>query len=61
MGWKGNIMKLNNVTNMEIKFGNHVIAYKIHTSSRPYSVSYEAVDLALKLVKSNLSFDLVKL
>ena len=54
-------MKINGVTNMEIKFGIHVIAHKIYSSSQLKSVSYEVVDLALKVVKNNLSFDLAKL
>lgn len=54
-------MHLNNVTDMEIKFGIHVIAYKIYNSSRSNIVPCEVVDLAYKFVKNNLSFDLTEL
>lgn len=59
--WDGRGMKLNGVTNMEIKFSIHVITYKIYSSSQKNSVPCEAVDLAYKIVKNNLSFDLTEL
>lgn len=59
--WDDRGMKLNNVTDMEIKFGIHVKAYKIYSSIKLNSVPYEAVDLAFKVVKSNKSFDLIEL
>ena len=54
-------MKLNNVTDMEIKFNIHVISHKIYSSSQPNIVFLEAVDLAYKVVKKNFSFDLAEL
>ncbi len=54
-------MKINNVTDMELKFGIHVIAHKIYSLSRLNSVSCEVVDLAYKVVKNNLSLELSKL
>ena len=54
-------MKISCVTNLELKFGIHIIAHKIYLSSHPNSVSCEAVDSAYKVVKNNLSFDLVEL
>ena len=54
-------MKLNEVTDMEIKFSIDVIVHKVHISSHKNSVSCEAIDLAYKVVNENLSFDLVKL
>lgn len=59
--WDERGMKLNVVTNMELKFCIHVIAHKIYNSSRLNGVSCEAIDLAYKVVKNNLSFDLVEL
>ena len=54
-------MKISCVTNLELKFGIHIIVHKIYSSSYPNSVSCEAVDLAYKVVKNNLSFDLIEL
>ena len=56
--WDGRGMKIRNVTNVELKFGIHIIAYKIYNSSRLNSVSCEAMDLAYKVVEDNLSYDL---
>ena len=42
--WRG--MKICSVTNMELKFGIHVIAHKIYSSNDINSVSCKAVDLA---------------
>ena len=54
-------MKINSVTNMELKFGIHVIAHKIYSYSHLNNVSCEAIDLALKVVKNNMSLDLIEL
>ena len=59
--WDGRRMKISYVTNIELKFGIHIIVHKIYSSSRPNNVSCEAVDLAYKVVKNNLSLDLAKL
>ena len=59
--WDGRGMKISCVTNLELKFGIHIIAHTIYNSSNPNSVSCEVVDLAYKVVKNNLSFDLAKL
>lgn len=59
--WDGKGMKLNRVTDMEIKLGIHVIVHKIYNSSRLNNVSYKAIDLSYKVVKNNLSFDLTEL
>jgi hypothetical protein len=54
-------MKLNGVTDIELKFSIHAIAHKMYNSSRPNSVPCEAVDLAYKIVKNDLEFDLAEL
>ena len=54
-------MKINSVTNAKLKFGINVIDHKIYSSSHLNSVSCEAVDLAYKVVKNNLSYDLADL
>ena len=59
--WDNRGMKLNNVTDMEIKFSIDVIINKIYNSSHPNSMPCEVVDLAYKVVKKNLSFELSKL
>ena len=59
--WDGKGMKISNVTNEKLKFGIHVIAHKIYSSSHLNSVSCEVVDLAYKVVKNNLSYDLADL
>ena len=59
--WDGRGMKISSVTDIELKFGIHIIAHKIYSSSRLYSVSCEVVDLAYKIVQNNLSLDLVEL
>ena len=59
--WDGRGMKISSVINMELKFSIHIIAHKIYNSSRLNSVSCEAMDLAYKVVKNNLSLDLAKL
>ena len=56
--WDGRGLKINNVTDLELRFGIYIIAYKIYSSSRLNSVSCEAVDLAYKVVKKNLDYDL---
>ena len=56
--WDSRGMKINNVSNVELRFGIHIIAHKIYSSSRLNSVPCEAIDLAYKVVKKNLEFDL---
>ena len=46
---------------MKLKFEIHVITHKIYILSRLNSISCEVVDLAYKVVKNNLSLDLVEL
>ena len=57
----GRGIKISSVTDMDLKFGIHIIAHKIYSSSRLNSVSCEAVDLVYKVVKNNLSLDLFEL
>lgn len=59
--WDKKAMKLSGMTNMELKFGIHVISHKIYNSSQLNSVSCEVFDLAYDVVKKNLSFDLAEL
>lgn len=59
--WDGRGMKLNNVTNMEIKIRIHIISHKIYNLHMYKTISYEEIDLAYKVVKDNLSFDLTDL
>ena len=59
--WDGRGMKISCVINLELKFGIHIIMHKIYSSSHLNSVSYEAMDLAYKVVKNNLPFDLAEL
>ena len=59
--WDGRGMKISSIANAELKFGTHVIVHKIYSSSWQNSVSCEAIDLAYKVVKNNLSYDLVDL
>ena len=54
-------MKISNVSDVELKFCIHIIAHKIYSSSWPNSVSCEAIDLAYKVVKKKLEYDLVDL
>jgi hypothetical protein len=56
--WDGSGLKLNNITNVELKFGIYVVAYKLYSSSRLNSVPCEAIDLTYKVVKKNMEFDL---
>ena len=58
--WDGRGLKINNVSDIELKFGIIIIAYKLYSSSRLNSVACEAVDLAYKVVKKNLEFDLAE-
>src|SRR4029434_11259044 len=46
--WDGRGLKVNNITDVEMRFGICVIAYKLYSSSRMNSVPCEAVDLAYK-------------
>ena len=59
--WDGRGMKISIVTKMELKFYIHIIAHKIYRLSRLNNVSFEALDLACKVVKNNLSLDLAEL
>ena len=59
--WDRRGMKINSVTNMELKFGIHVITHNIYSSSDLKSMSCEVVDMALKVVKNNMSINLAKL
>ena len=54
-------MKLTRVTNMELKFCILVIVHKIYNSSHLNNISCEVVDLSLKVVNNNISFDLDEL
>ena len=56
--WDGRGLKINNVTNIELRFGIHIIAHKIYNLSQLNSVPCEVVDLAYKVVKKNLEYDL---
>lgn len=59
--WNGRGLKISIGSDVELKFGIHIIAHKIYSSSRLNSVACEAVDLAYKVVKKNLEFDLENL
>ena len=59
--WDGRDIKISSVADMELKFGILVIAHKIYSSIHLNNMSCEAVDLALKVVKNNMSFNLVEL
>ena len=59
--WDGKGMKISSVTDVGLKFGIHVIAHKIYNSSHLNSVSCKAIDLAFKVMKNNLSYDLANL
>ena len=48
--WDGRGMKISNVTNEKLKFGIHVIAHKLYSSSHLSSVACEAMELAYKVV-----------
>ena len=56
--WDGRGLKINNAMDLELRFGIYIVAYKIYSSSRLNSVSCEAVDLAYKVVKKNMDYDL---
>ena len=55
--WDDRGMKISSVIDTELKFDIHVIAHKIYNSSHLNSVSCEAIDLAYKVVKNNLSYE----
>ena len=59
--WDGRGMKISSVIDVELKFGIHLIAHKIYSSSHLNSVSCETIDLALKVVKNITAFNLVEL
>lgn len=59
--WDGRGIKLNAVTDVELKFSIHAIAHKMYSSSWWNSVPCEVVDLAYKIVKNDLVFDLAEL
>lgn len=59
--WDGCGLKLNGVTDLELKYAIHAIVHKMYSSSQANSVPYEVVDLAYKIVKKDLVFDLPEL
>jgi len=59
--WDGRGLKISSVFDVELKFGIDIISHKIYSSSRLNNMSCEEVDLAYKVVKNNISFDLAKL
>ena len=59
--WDGKGLKINNVSDVELRFGIHIFSHKIYNSSQLNNVLCEAVDLAYKFVKKNLEFDLADL
>ena len=59
--WYGRGIKISSVIDMELKFNIHIITHKIYSSSRLNSVLCEAMELAYKVVKNNLSLDLAEL
>ena len=59
--WGGRGMKISSVTDVELNFDMHVIAHNIYSSNCLNSVSCEAIDLAYKVVKNSLSYDLADL
>ena len=59
--WDGRGMKISSLIDVVLKFGIHVIEHKIYSLSHLNNVSCEAVDLAYKVVKNNLSYDLADL
>ena len=61
VGWDDKCMTISSVTDTKLKYGIHVIAHKIYSLSHLNSVTCEAVDLAYKVVKNNLSYDLADL
>ncbi len=56
--WDDRGMKISSVIDAELKFSIHVIIHNIYSSSHLNSVSFEAIDLALKVMKNNLAYDL---
>ena len=59
--WGDRGMKISSITDMELKFGIHIIVHKISSFIRLNSVSCEAINLTYKVVKNNLSLDLAEL
>ena len=59
--WDGKGMKISSVIDEKLKFGIHIVTHKIYSLSCLNSVSCKAFDLAYKLVKNNLSYDLADL
>jgi len=57
----GRGMKISSVTNVELKFGIHIIAYKIYSSSLLKRMSCKVDDLTYKVVKKNIFYDLANL
>lgn len=54
----GRVLKIKNVTNIELRFDIHIISHKIYSLSQSNNIPYEVVDLAYKVIKKNLEFDL---
>ena len=59
--WDGWGMKISCVIDMELKFSIHIITHKIYSLRKINSESCEVVGLAFKVVKNNLSLDLIEL
>ena len=59
--WDGRGMKISSVIEAELKFKIYVIAHEIYSLIHLNNVSCEAVVLAYKVVKNNLSYDLADL
>ena len=57
--WDGRGLKISSVTDVDLRFGIHIIAHKIYSSSQSNSVPCEAVNLAYKIIKKNMEFDLL--
>lgn len=59
--WHRSRMQISSVSDMELMFKIYIIVHNIYNSNRLNSVSCEAMELAYKVVKNNLSVDLVQL
>ena len=57
--WDGRGLRINNFIDVELRFGIDIIAHKIYSLSWLNSVPCEAVDLAYKVVKKNMDYDLL--
>ena len=59
--WDERGIKITGIIDMELKFGFYVVSERIYSSNHLNSVSCEAENLALKIVKNNMAFNLAKL